>query len=140
MHTRPLRTIPMHMHIAIPMHYAQYPAIAPPEATMHYATRPLCTLVHYSILRVRIPPSLPPGICKYAVWTVDHIRVDPPGICKYAVWTTSLLRSPGAFWLLLLLWSRVVVANPARTKEEAPLGPQELGEICPNCIFGNAYP
>ena len=28
-----------------------------------------------------------------------------------------------------------VVANPARTKE-APLGPLELGEICPNCIFG----
>ena len=26
------------------------------------------------------------------------------------------------------------VANPGR---EAPLGPFELGEICPNCIFGN---
>ena len=47
----------------------------------------------------------------------------------------SLLRSPGAAWLLAAAVPRV--ANPARTKEEAPLGSLELGEICPNCIFGD---
>ena len=82
-----------------------------------------CTLVHYSILPPESAFSEEPGICKYAVWTTSQSGGGE-----------SLLRSPGAAWLLAAVPR---VANPARTKEEAPLGSLELGEICPNCIFGD---